>query len=389
METTVMESPLISEQHVVRAGDFDEMRSKLDFLNGLKLDAVVPAARMSVNDEGRLTYTGENGDREFALSNTFVSQMAGKLGIPKKYLEKCRAEIPVLFADNANAWLAKLDKDYLVRAYRINGQAEARALLSPSYKLMDNIDVLAGIVSALHKLGHDSTTFEKSDLTDDAMFLRIKIDAIRLDVDHILRHYADRFTAAHTGYGTDALQRYVSPSIIIRNSEIGGAALSARPAVDIRVCRNKLMASVDAFRRVHLGSRMEEGDIEWSRETRQKNVELVISQFTDAVTKYLNADWLQAQVNQWGDLVETPVQNIEKCAKNVTMACGFSEGQRDAIFNEFVNVGDTSRFGLVQAITYVAQHQTSGADQYAMEDAAASIIPEIGKYDVPELIIKN
>ena len=253
----------MTELQTLRNATFDSLRERLTALAAMKQDAVMTADKLHVTPDARLAYKLDNGTaRVMDMSDHFVNQMCSSLKIPRKYANRCMAEAPDLFAANCNQWLEDHgeDKGYLVRAYANDDGAQARALMSPSYRIHDNLDFLASVLQAATQSG-ERLQIEKADLSEKQMIVRIVAPDVKIDAEELLKQYAERFSARHTGYGTDALSRFVTPAFVLRNSEVGSAAISCKPAVNVLVCKNKLVANVDAFRSVHLGSKMSSGDI--------------------------------------------------------------------------------------------------------------------------------
>jgi len=69
------------------------------------------------------------------------------LGIPAGYLRRMREQQPALLDANINTWLSEApQRRFLVRTLRgeDGGPGIARAFLSDSYRIVDNLDVSPG-----------------------------------------------------------------------------------------------------------------------------------------------------------------------------------------------------------------------------------------------------
>jgi hypothetical protein len=123
-----------------------------------KLDAVVPAAAIT-SVAGALHITGLGGEPVltadgvttppgvFAPTAVCDTGLADKLGIPAAYLRRMREQQPALLDANLNTWLAETpQRRFLIRTLRgqAGGQGIARAFLSDSYRIVDNLDVSPG-----------------------------------------------------------------------------------------------------------------------------------------------------------------------------------------------------------------------------------------------------
>ena len=114
-----------------------------------------------------------------------------------------------------------------------------------------------------------------------------------------------------------------------------------------------------------------------------------MSQTRDAIRTYLQPGWLQRKVDEFIEFQQTEVQHVRQCIDNVATAFSYSDAQRDAIFDEFVKQGDTSYFGVTQAMTFVAQEQESGDAQYDMEVDATAVLPRLKKLDVDKTLTRK
>lgn len=87
-------------------------------------------------------------DMTFDRLPLFDSQLAGRIGIPKRYYDRMATDAKSigLFADNVNHWLRHDDesRNFLFRTLRPDdgGVGMARALLSDKYLLLNNYDLV-------------------------------------------------------------------------------------------------------------------------------------------------------------------------------------------------------------------------------------------------------
>ena len=81
--------------------------------------------------------------------------IADKLGIPAAYLRRMRESRPGLYDANVNGWLDGTTGAFLVRCLRDQdgGTGVARAWLSDSYKVIDNLDVLTAALDGIRAPG--------------------------------------------------------------------------------------------------------------------------------------------------------------------------------------------------------------------------------------------
>ena len=86
-----------------------------------------------------------------------VAYIAAKLDIPVRYYRRMRASAPWLLDANVNQWLAEQEGRYLVRALTDGrGGGIVRALLSDTYGIINNLDVLMAMLDGLQQATRDA-----------------------------------------------------------------------------------------------------------------------------------------------------------------------------------------------------------------------------------------
>lgn len=333
--------------------------------------------------------------------------MAEKLGIPRQYLRRLRDERPDLYDANVNGWLhgsaperryhgdgvyageeqtaGPDSRSFLVRAFKVNGTGVARALLSDRYRIVDNLDVLTAALDGVRQSGAE-VEIDGCDLTERRMYVRIVAPAIREYAEDLLAGYRSPFGGQDVGRGWtpervaevsrregQALAPDADPVVfagfVLSNSETGGGAFTITPRLVIKVCNNGLTITADALRNVHLGGKLEEGLIRWSDETQQRNLELVTSQARDAVTTFLDRDYLRAKLDGIREAAGRPIDDPAKTVKHVASTVRLGS-HHDAILDHFIRGGQMTAGGVMQAVTSVAQ-TLDDADQAAEVEGLA------------------
>jgi hypothetical protein len=114
--------------------------------------------------------------------------LADKLGISLPYLRKLREQRPDLWDANVNGWLqgdelAGIEPDnrkFLVRLFQAEGDnpGVARAVLSDSYKRIDNLDALMATLDGIRQAGVD-VEFDGLDLTERRLYARVVAPQVR------------------------------------------------------------------------------------------------------------------------------------------------------------------------------------------------------------------
>jgi hypothetical protein len=183
--------------------------------------------------------------------------LAAKLGINLAYLRKLRAERPDLWDANVNGWLHGNDlagippdnRKFLLRLFQPGGDdlGIARAVLSDSYKLIDNLDALMATLDGIRQAGVD-VEFDGLDLSERRLYARVVAPEIRAYAPGLLAGYRSPFggeayipgrawtpeqaraAAAREGRGyAPGSEPVLFAGFVISNSEVGEGAWSITP----------------------------------------------------------------------------------------------------------------------------------------------------------------
>lgn len=365
----------------------------------LKKDMIVPASCLSMHG-GRMAII--NADGNLALQDMLIStgiaphkegeaafidldvtdschdQIAGKMEIPRNYYQRLNVEENLPCLDyNVNHFLRTAEKNYFVRSFidKDGGTGMMRAMLSDRFKVIDNYDVLMAALGAIKESGIE-ITIHNADITEQKMY-------VRFEAPHVVRN------------SPALLQKYRTPDsgnqdtgimagFILTNSETGHGGFSVQPRLIVRACSNGMVIQQDAFKKVHLGGKMEEySEINWSEETAQKNMELIVSQTKDAVKTFMSEDYLGKIIARIEEKGAKQLEHPTDALKNVAREFSMSAEKEKSILDFFVKGADTTPFGITQAMTYYA-HKVAGADeQFEMERVALAVVENAEKYDKP------
>jgi hypothetical protein len=357
-----------------RRASLEELVGALRHQHTRKLDLVVPARALHVDDgqlliEGTEPVLAEDGVTltagAYTPTATCDEGLADKLQIPVAYLRRCRADAPELYAANINTWLERSDASYLVRCMTSdNGGGTARAFLSNSYKIVDNLDVLFSVLDGIRTAGVP-VNVAHADLTDHGMYVQVVCEQIAVMAPELLAGYRSPWN----GQSADDLP-VVFAGLKISNSEVGAGAATITPSLTVQVCSNGLTISRDALRTVHLGSRLDDGVITWSSQTQAANLQLIRSKAADAVTSFLSIDYLQAKVDQMTRLAGKPIDRPERTIRHLGKKLGYSEDTQNSILSHFIRGGQLTAGGVMQAITSVAQGLGDADAAHLMEGQA-------------------
>ena len=387
-----------------RNASLDDLRTILQDQHARKIDMVAPATQFSAQ-EGLIRVDGlepiieadgvTDGNGLYRPTEVFDEGLAGKLNIPLAYVRRMRAERPDLYDANVNGWLhgrkAKVrfpsnysgplsaapvevvreatpadPRSFMLRTFRgEDGQpGVARALLSNSYAIMDNLDALVAALDGVRQAGVN-VQFQGADLTDRRMYVRIIAPEVQALAPTLLERYRSPFSGA-TGKDNPT----VFAGFVISNSETGGGAFTITPRLVVQVCSNGMTITKDALRAVHLGGRLEDSVIRWSDDTQRKDLALVTARARDAVKTFLDVDYMRKVITDLEIKAGKPFTNADEALKVIGKKLAFDQETQDAVFSMFVQGADMTAGGVLHAVTAAAQ-QVEDADKASDIEAAA------------------
>ncbi len=328
-------------------------------------------------DEGNLMVAGAEAEItaegvtpiEVCLTPTdiFDSGIASRLDIPLGYIRKMRStpDCSHLLDANVNEWLNRSGKQWFVRGFKGDGEdcGIARAFLSDRFNCYDNFDVLTAALAGIRDAGVEVNVVG-CDLSERRMSVRIEAPAIQALAPALLGNYRSPFTGQ-----TGAENPVVFAGFILSNSETGGGAFSITPRLVVQVCRNGMTITKDALRKVHLGSKMDEGVIQWSDDTNRKNVELVTAQARDAVTTFCNTSYVEAKIAEITEAAGVQIAQPTKVIERVGKALTFTKEEQEGILGHFISGGDITAGGVMHSVTSYAQVVADPDRAYFIEEA--------------------
>lgn len=396
----------------IRNAPLDQLAAMLKDEHARKLDVVVPAGAVRM-DDGELRLSGveavltENGvdtvDGVYNPTAVCDGGLAERFSIPPGYYKRMRTQNLGLLDANVNGWLADAaqeGKKYLVRCFRdANGgdsgpttSGVARAFLTDSYKPIDNLDVLMAALDGVKQSGAN-VKIEACDLTDSRMRVRVWSDEVAALAPKLLEGYRSPFdgdggvqraggwvpsytpdvvgearggrrndidywrgVAAQEGQeykpGTEPI---VFAGFEISNSEVGHGAFQITPRLVVQICRNGLAFRVDALRKQHLGAKLDTGVIKWTDDTQEKNLQLVTAQARDAVSTFLDVEYVTRKLRELEAKSDTPVEDPSKAVEFVTKKLRYTEQRQASILDHFIRGGQMTAGGVMNAMTSLAQ----------------------------------
>jgi len=288
----------------------------------------------------RLQRTGQYGINSLAHGN-----IQAHTGIPAQYYNKMLAQAPELLVDNVNHWFRANPAPRMVRT--LDGRV--RALLSNSYRPLDNFDFAEAIMPVLAERRLQVMSCE---VTEKRLYIKA--------VDEQL--YRDVPVGYKMGDGSHKIFDTCAPAFIASNSEVGYGRLVLETGVYTRACTNLALFANGGFKKTHLGSRhavtegVENIDALLSARTKQKTDEALWLQVRDVMKAAFNPDFFTKRVEQLTATVENRIEGkVEEVVLNAAKRFVLNDGERESVLKHLIQGGQLNQYGLHAAFTRSAE----------------------------------
>lgn len=376
-----------------------ELVNELQLQNLKKKDLVIPSSCLSMKN-GNLVVSNpsKNPELDKILYETGISSvddsqtinlqcldtidnnLADKLDIPRRYFEKMRKGHTSILDENVKYWFGNNSGNYLLRTFidKDEQSGVARALLSDRFRTIDNYDILIATLQAINESGLNiKLDTGGADISDRRLYLRFVCPDIEIQAPELLKRYRPNGKDNEAGNG-------IISGFVLSNSEVGCGALTISARAKILACSNGLVKTDEKFNQRHLGAKLEEfSSVDWSAETKNKNLELIIHQIKDTIKTFVSEEFLGRHIQETIEKGSKELQHPLECVKQVTTSLGMSEQKANDVLNIFLKSGDTSAFGVAQAITLYAHTQGDADEQFELEKSAAEVLNSIDEFDKP------
>lgn len=314
--------------------DLVALAQTLKDLSSRKVDFAADTRKIAVNVTGGAMQFEVEGVGAFNPTKLAVNQAGEFAGIPAKYVDRMREEAPTLLAQNFRHWF---DQDPAVRMIRGLNQVDAlpiaRAFLSDRYRRLDNEDVAEAAIPVL--IESQDIQVVSTEVTESRLYLKAVFPKVQAEVR-----------------AGDIIQA----GVVISNSEVGLGSLSVSPLIYRLVCKNGLIRADEAWRKYHVGQVVQAVDMRLALrdETKKAQDKALLMTLQDAV-RAASADAFQRTVEKMriateGDKVERPIKAVEVLARQV----GLLQSEGDSILERLIRGQDYSRYGVMNAVTNLA-----------------------------------
>jgi len=284
---------------------------------------------------GKLEFGEDSCRYSFPVNNIAAQQIATFTGIPSAYYNRMREDAPALLDTNINAWLEKEDTTRMIRT--LDGRA--RAFLSNKYLPIDNYEIALRVLPVLSRIIDLSDKNVSCEVTDRNMYIKV------------INYNMEREVTPGD---------IVQSGIIVTNSEVGQGMVSVMPFMNRLVCSNGMVIDVAAKKRRHVGKTIDLGQDDYQiyrEETVNAANHAFLMQIEDtvlAVADEVKFDRILDTMREAKDKKFTN-KNIPAVVELATKKYGIAESAKDNILTHLIREGDTSVYGLANAITRYSQ----------------------------------
>lgn len=308
----------------------------------------------------------------FEITETAHRQLSSWVGVPWMYYKRLLADHPDLVMHQVNELFKREPGTRMLRTL----DQKCRAFLSDRYKRLDNDAVLAQTLPVLMNgdqvPAHDIIA---NHITDDVMKLRV------VWTDPSLAQDIGEAPRRNNAFGQPQARDIIYPGFEISNSETGNGTLNIRGFFYRSYCTNGCVwGTQDAdirYSRKHLGGKLSSVGVEiLSDETKRKEDEANIAVIGDIMKAMGTPSTVQKLGDQLramkqGEQIKNPVRAVEVAAKELKI----QESESEVILQNLIADGDFSRYGLMNAITQVANRDNVTQDRaFELEEIGSSLM---------------
>lgn len=352
----------------------EQRNSKRDFVANTKESiAMVEAEDMPKGVAMVLLKTGETELERFSITENCHRQIAGRLGIPLKHYFRMLEDYRHLIVQEVNEIFRKEPQTRLLRTL----DGKARAFLSDRFRTIDNDEVIERALPPIVR-GDVPSQLLSSNVTENNMYIKVLFtgDNLAQDIGELAR------PQNHIGGQANGSTRdIIRPGAIIKNSETGHGSLEIDGFFYRDFCLNGCVygqESIFKYNRRHIGGKLESnGDFElFSDETKRKQNELIVAELVDSMSALTDP----ANVRKMGDALratkEGPqVQDAFAAVDQLAKEVDIRDGEKQDIITNLLTDGDFTRWGMLNAVTKVANTDAVDYDRACeLENIGAQII---------------
>lgn len=337
-------------------------KTKRDFIADTKenLAMVNMPNQGFANDLAVVLQNDETSELErFEITDNFHKQVAMKLKVPSKYYFRLLEDHRELLLENVNQLFEREPALRMIRTL----DNRARAFLSNSFRRVDNEQILERTLPVI-----------KGDF--ETKLLNTYVDENRLRMKCLFTGPEHEVDLGETPNGRSDT---VHAGFEMGNSEVGKGSYFLRGFLYRGYCLNGCVwgeKETASYRQIHVGSRLGiDASMLLSNETMQKEDELIVSASRDVLRHLSSPEFTQQIGVKLRALKDrAPVKSAAGAVESVCKELRMSETESASVLESFIKDQDYSQWGMVNAVTQVANGVESYNRSSQIEELGSKVI---------------
>ena len=309
----------------------DQAEKKVDMVVDSRSMQLLPVEQDDVTTTAPVLMSIDDS-KQMEITSTAHRQLATRLQIPYAYYERVMNNNPVLLAENVNNWLGQTQNKRMIRTYQSDGSTVwdlMRADLSNKYLTFDNVDVAEAVLPVMFD---EKLEIISSNVTEKKLYIKAVTDKLTGEIEK---------------------GDVVRGGVIVSNSEVGYGSVNVQAFIERLVCMNGMIAET-SFRRRHIGASHDITDL-LSRDTLNKTSEALVGQVQDVVRNVLSNEGFNNVLGKLRETTETEIAKPIDAVEIIQKQFRFTEDEKDSVLNHLIKGGDTTKWGLTNAVTRASQ----------------------------------
>ncbi len=295
----------------------------------------------------------------FEITENFHKQVAMKLKVPSKYYFRLLEDHRELLLENVNQLFEREPALRMIRTL----DNRARAFLSNSFRRVDNEQILERTLPVIR--GDFETKLLNTNVDENRLRMKCLFTGPEHEVD--------------LGATPNGRSDIVHAGFEMGNSEVGKGSYFLRGFLYRGYCLNGCVwgeKETASYRQIHVGSRLGiDESMLLSNETMQKEDELIVAASRDVLRHLSSPDFTQKIGEKLRALKDrAPVKSAAGAVESVCKELRMSESESASVLESFIKDQDYSQWGMVNAVTQVANGVESYNRSSQIEELGSKVI---------------
>ena len=335
----------------------DELARQL--MTQKKKDVIVDTTNVDFHANGNNTLYLAEIDEAFTVNDVALNQIATKIGLSKKYLDKMLDGHKSILQDNINYWFHNTPKQQMVRT--IDGTA--RAFLSDKYKRVDNDMIAQQVLPILLDKKYNILSCA---ITDTKMYIKASLPSLQREVNK---------------------GDVVESGVIISNSEVGHGSVNISPFINRLVCLNGMVVNDARLNSRHLTSSQATIDGVYeilSDEAKELDSQALLAKVKDVVLSTSDEVRFGQQVQKMTDASGVKIKRPKKVIEILENKFDLTKDEGENILENLMNRDDkqpmANLWSVVNSITALGNTIEDYDRGTKMQEIGGRLL------DMPELV---